>query len=1088
MKKTLRFLSCLLNIWVFSQYNNNYTDAVKGQFDVSPPSTSAFEQISSIGVNEAFGVANIQIPLFNVQEGNINVPIYLSYNSQGIKVNQFESNVGLGWSISNISITREIKDANDFDDSNFGVKKIGYFTKKAKNLNYVLNANPSGYRLHNVDMLPDIYSANLLSSNHKFYFDGVNDYKLLTRSSIIINAKVDSLINLPNYYFKVKDFYNIKIKDEQGLEYDFSDYNTAKFYSSEYSVTSNGPGLIHQDLPLISNWQVSKITDKINHREINFLYEEGNTFGRSSNYSSRYIYSGYYSRFVLPNNQGIRKGYYFDKLFPGWEDPGLTTKGFLSSGGTTNTWFPNPNIPTYNYNYVASSTYYTKNLNIKKIIYSQGYILFDYDRSLSKYGENIIKSISSYDYNDKLIKEFKFHYSYFGCSSQSLNGSPCLQRLKLDSIEEVNKGFIIMTYDEDIPLPHIQSKAFDYNGYYNGTEENLSSDSYTRMQDNVYYYPDKYEWSLLPFDIPADRDYINKHQIYYSNGSQNGNYSRQPNLSFAKAGILKSIQYPTGGKQEFIYGLNDFVIDGRAQGQVQGCGLRIEKTVLKDDTGLIQDEITYNYLDEFGRSSGEMIYPPFTGYPVTQIFTSYYDFSYQQIWTSYNGLPNFESDKLGMLFKIYDMPSESPIRYKRVETKKTGNGKIITEFVDKSDVTFPKSIYAPFANLTSVYLDNRFNFSDFLYTNSSYHLKNNSYNDIKVFNNVKVKTVFDQSGYKLKEDVSEYESITPTYEPFSANSYFIKPILDFSVVNTPNTSNYLDYANQINSQGSVYLGNIYSLNLLKKIKTTSWYKSTGNSQILEKYFKYSLNRHAMPFTHSFTKDSAGFVEGSYNWFFDILSNDIISLNIKNKVIGSANFSGYDILDDYDRPYNFLKKVYIEYNSDTYTSNLFKPKRIILDLGQSESVNTTFDRYDNKGNLLQSTKDGISTTYIYGYNQNYPIATIVGATYDQVMTAFAKDPNDNQAYLQLDIVNKSILDIDQNTENNLIKELDTFRANSDLANYQITTQTYDPLIGVTSATPPNGIREIYKYDSSNRLIEVKDINGRIIKENKYNYKQ
>ena len=39
-----------------------------------------------------------------------------------------------------------------------------------------------------------------------------------------------------------------------------------------------------------------------------------------------------------------------------------------------------------------------------------------------------------------------------------------------------------------------------------------------------------------------------------------------------------------------------------------------------------------------------------------------------------------------------------------------------------------------------------------------------------------------------------------------------------------------------------------------------------------------------------------------------------------------------------------------------------------------------------------------------------------------------------------------------------------------------------------ASHPSGIREIYKYDGANRLERVTDINGNILKEYKYKYKQ
>lgn len=157
----------------------------------------------------------------------------------------------------------------------------------------------------------------------------------------------------------------------------------------------------------------------------------------------------------------------------------------------------------------------------------------------------------------------------------------------------------------------------------------------------------------------------------------------------------------------------------------------------------------------------------------------------------------------------------------------------------------------------------------------------------------------------------------------------------------------------------------------------------------------------------------------------------------------------------------------------------------------------FDRYDSKGNLLQTTKDGFSTTYIYGYNQLYPIAKIEGTTYEQLMTALGvSSPTNNSSYLSLDIVTKSNADTNENSENDLIAALDSLRKHPNLANFRVTTYTYNPLIGITSVTPPSGMREVYTYEAvTNKLKEVKrmekDAGGndvyRTLKEYEYHYK-
>ena len=139
---------------------------------------------------------------------------------------------------------------------------------------------------------------------------------------------------------------------------------------------------------------------------------------------------------------------------------------------------------------------------------------------------------------------------------------------------------------------------------------------------------------------------------------------------------------------------------------------------------------------------------------------------------------------------------------------------------------------------------------------------------------------------------------------------------------------------------------------------------------------------------------------------------------------------------------------------------------------------TYDLYDNKGNILQYSVKGKPVTVIWGYNQTQPIAKIEGAAYNQV-----------SAYVSA-IIAASDADNTQGTDQSeqaLIGALDILRNNTALSAYQITTYSYNPLIGVTSITPPSGIREIYKYDSANRLESVKDVNGNLLKEYQYRYK-
>jgi hypothetical protein len=169
----------------------------------------------------------------------------------------------------------------------------------------------------------------------------------------------------------------------------------------------------------------------------------------------------------------------------------------------------------------------------------------------------------------------------------------------------------------------------------------------------------------------------------------------------------------------------------------------------------------------------------------------------------------------------------------------------------------------------------------------------------------------------------------------------------------------------------------------------------------------------------------------------------------------------------------------------FDNNKLLPTSVISINPHDNSLKTSvrYDQYNAYDNLIQyttvsdeSTGKGFTSTIIWGYNNTMPIAKIEGASLTDIGT------------LANDIIAKSNIDLDQASEVNLINALDVFRTQPSLKNFVISTYTYDPLLGVTTLTPPNGMREIYKYDSKNKLQSVVNVNGHILKEYKYNIQQ
>jgi YD repeat-containing protein len=140
------------------------------------------------------------------------------------------------------------------------------------------------------------------------------------------------------------------------------------------------------------------------------------------------------------------------------------------------------------------------------------------------------------------------------------------------------------------------------------------------------------------------------------------------------------------------------------------------------------------------------------------------------------------------------------------------------------------------------------------------------------------------------------------------------------------------------------------------------------------------------------------------------------------------------------------------------------------LGNSLETEYSIDAYDNTGNILQITgRDGITTAYIWGYGQRYPVAKVIGITYNNAV---------NQSGINLAAINDGALpDVTIRSELNKLRSL---------PNCFISTYTYKPFTGMTSETDPDGKTIYYEYDVVGRLVLTRDKDNNILKKYAYNF--
>lgn len=170
----------------------------------------------------------------------------------------------------------------------------------------------------------------------------------------------------------------------------------------------------------------------------------------------------------------------------------------------------------------------------------------------------------------------------------------------------------------------------------------------------------------------------------------------------------------------------------------------------------------------------------------------------------------------------------------------------------------------------------------------------------------------------------------------------------------------------------------------------------------------------------------------------------------------------------------------------WDNNIVLPETIQTSKGTAPLEDRiVYHKYDDKGNSVEiSKKDGTKIYYVWGYHKTQPIAKIEGYTDAQITAVQTKIKT---AVTASNSDTSRCLDSDNCNEKVLRDKLTLLRNSFTSTNTQVTTSTYDPLIGVTSMTDPKGYTIYYEYDEFNRLKQVKDADGNILSNNQYNYK-
>ncbi len=281
--------------------------------------------------------------------------------------------------------------------------------------------------------------------------------------------------------------------------------------------------------------------------------------------------------------------------------------------------------------------------------------------------------------------------------------------------------------------------------------------------------------------------------------------------------------------------------------------------------------------------------------------------------------------------------------------------------------------------------------------------------------------------YQVVEDTNKHlfsGNLFPTADFQGVNyNYGVRPYKNFSVVKY----RVIPYNKRLVSQQTTG----------EQTNTYHAYTYANNS------YSSALNAD-MPITHTFvTSEGDTLIE---HYTYESNTN-----KIKQCIITKNGYviDGYQL--DYDNAYRVIKK----YTPLLSPTSLPSTANITWDL--LETYN--YDPAINKIVEVINHKTNLTTTYLWSYGGQYPIAEITNATFATIKNKLGETriKQLQQSYTpDLSVVNS---------------------LRTQLPSTNVNTMTYEPLVGITSYTDARGYTQYYEYDDFGQVQEIYEmING------------
>lgn len=268
-KHIITILFMMVPLLIFSQEGLEYKTE-RPQIILPSPQSQLFEKYVNQPVTEYNGIPDINIPLYEIKIKGVTIPISLSYHAGGIKYQQDDGDVGLGWTINagGYKATRTVYGREDdiydmYDHEEYQNTDSDYDAYLMKIGLLDMDANPyQAKRPSNVEFKPedgeyDQFTYMLPTSNGHFIISDRKKGKVT-----VIGENLDIVQLTTNSPRQNSLLDSIRITDKNGINYFLGGKKTPSRNSpSEYLIeNAHGTGFGGARV----GWPLKKITNQSN--------------------------------------------------------------------------------------------------------------------------------------------------------------------------------------------------------------------------------------------------------------------------------------------------------------------------------------------------------------------------------------------------------------------------------------------------------------------------------------------------------------------------------------------------------------------------------------------------------------------------------------------------------------------------------------------------------------------------------------------------------------------------------------------------------------------------------------------------------